>query len=155
MSLETYESPLGKIFFDVSTKGVTALTFKKPAKASISSDINPPLAAKVRKALDQYFAGDLDALAKLPLDVAGTDFQQRVWKAAQKIKAGKPISYQSLALKIGNRGASRAVGTALGKNPVVLAVPCHRVIASNGGLGGFSGGLNKKEFLLNHESVKH
>lgn len=155
MSMETFESPLGKLYFDVSSKGLAALSFRKPVKDKVHPDLNSKLASKVKRALTNYFEGDLDALASIPLDLAGTEFQRKVWKAAQRIPAGKPTSYGQLAQKIGHDGASRAVGTALGKNPVVLAVPCHRVISSNGGLGGFTGGLTKKKFLLQHESTLH
>ena len=155
MSVETYQSPMGTLYFDVSNRGLTALSFKKPQPSGAQSESNAKLAAQIRCALDKYFAGDFEALKDLPLDVKGTPFQQKVWHAAQKIPAGKPTSYGQLAKKIGHDGASRAVGSALGKNPVVLAVPCHRVLAANGGLGGFTGGLTKKQFLLSHESAVH
>lgn len=91
----------------------------------------------------------------LPLDLSmGTDFQQRVWRELQKIKLGETISYATLAERIGNPKACRAVANANGKNPFSLIIPCHRVIASDGKLGGYTGGLDKKEYLLALEGIK-
>lgn len=91
----------------------------------------------------------------LPLDLSlGTEFQQRVWRALQDIKLGETISYATLATRIGNPKAYRAVANANSKNPFSLIIPCHRVIASDGKLGGYTGGLDKKEYLLALEGVK-
>ena len=91
----------------------------------------------------------------LPLDLSlGTQFQQRVWRELQKIKLGETISYATLAIRIGNPKAYRAVANANSKNPFSLIIPCHRVIASDGKLGGYTGGLDKKEYLLALEGVK-
>ena len=91
----------------------------------------------------------------LPLDLSlGTDFQQKVWQALQDIEYGETISYATLATRIGNPKACRAVANANGKNPFSLVIPCHRVIASDGKLGGYTGGLDKKEYLLALEGVK-
>jgi len=100
--------------------------------------------------LASYFAGELTAF-DLPLALAGTPFQKRVWAELRRIPYGHTISYQELARRVGNPKASRAVGSANGQNPVAVIVPCHRVIASDGTLGGFGGGLDRKEWLLNHE----
>jgi methylated-DNA-[protein]-cysteine S-methyltransferase len=86
----------------------------------------------------------------LPLDVVGTEFQKRVWKELRKIPYGKTVSYQEIAKKLGTKGV-RAVGSAIGKNPLCIVIPCHRVIASNGGLGGYSGGITIKKALLSME----
>lgn len=91
----------------------------------------------------------------LPLDLSlGTNFQQKVWRALQQIPHGETISYATLACRIGNPKASRAVANANGKNPFSLIIPCHRVIGSDGKLGGYTGGLDKKEYLLALEGVK-
>jgi O-6-methylguanine DNA methyltransferase len=102
--------------------------------------------------LKAYFAGEIDSL-DLPLELSGTDFQQKVWDAARTIPAGQVRSYTWLAQKVGNPRAVRAVASALGANPALLFVPCHRVLRSNGDLGGFSCGLEWKEVLLAHEHV--
>jgi len=103
------------------------------------------------KQLNFYFAGKTERF-DIPLRPVGTDFQENVWKALRSIKYGKTVSYGDIAKKIGNPKAVRAVGAAIGKNPLSIIVPCHRVIGSNGKLTGFAGGLGTKEFLLNLES---
>jgi methylated-DNA-[protein]-cysteine S-methyltransferase len=84
----------------------------------------------------------------------GTPFQQAVWKALREIPRGKTISYAEMALRVGKPGAARAVGSALGRNPIPILFPCHRVIAAGGGIGGFGGGLEMKRLLLKQEGVK-
>jgi O-6-methylguanine DNA methyltransferase len=103
--------------------------------------------------LERYFAGDFTAFVGLELDFSGTDFQHRVWNALTQIEAGKTWSYSQLAEYLNAPSALRAVGTAVGQNPMMLVLPCHRVISKNGGLGGFAGGLERKKALLELESV--
>jgi methylated-DNA-[protein]-cysteine S-methyltransferase len=112
----------------------------------------PDICADLQKRLQDYFSGcRVDFPDKL--DFSGeTDFQRQVWQAAQLIPRGATKSYQWLANQIGKPGAARAVGQALGKNPLPIIVPCHRVVASNGRLGGFTGGIEMKRFLLILES---
>ena len=90
----------------------------------------------------------------VPLAPQGTEFQMKVWSELRKIPFGKTISYRELARKVQNEKACRAVGTANGKNPLSIVVPCHRVIAADGSLGGYSGGLEMKRALLSLESMK-
>ena len=89
----------------------------------------------------------------LELDLAGTAFQRRVWHELCKIPYGSAVSYAELARRIGQPSASRAVGSANGQNPIAIIVPCHRVIASGGGLGGYGGGIDRKQWLLEHEAT--
>jgi O-6-methylguanine DNA methyltransferase len=103
--------------------------------------------------LVRYFAGDRDALSDQPVRPHGTAFQRRVWRALCEIPAGETRSYGQLAASIGAPTASRAVGAANGSNPVSLFVPCHRVIASDGTLHGYGGGLDRKQWLLEHEGA--
>ncbi|WP_413520511.1 methylated-DNA--[protein]-cysteine S-methyltransferase [Psychrobacter glacincola] len=106
------------------------------------------------KQLDEYFKGERENF-DLPLDVSlGTEFQQQVWRALQDIKHGEAISYATLAQRVGNPKGYRAVANANGKNPFSIIIPCHRVIASDGKLGGYTGGLDKKEYLLALEGVR-
>ncbi|MFI5183683.1 MAG: methylated-DNA--[protein]-cysteine S-methyltransferase [Vicinamibacteria bacterium] len=105
-------------------------------------------------ALGRYFAGDLQALASVPVDTGGTPFQRRVWAALRDIPAGETRSYSYLARSIGAPKAVRAVGAANGANPVGIVIPCHRVIGANGGLVGYGGGLDRKRWLLLHEGVR-
>lgn len=103
-------------------------------------------------AMTRYFAGDLGVIEKLPVATAGTSFQRDVWRALRTIRCGEPISYAQLAERIGRPKAVRAVGLANGANPVGVVVPCHRVIGANGSLTGYGGGIERKRWLLEHES---
>ena len=101
--------------------------------------------------LAAYFRGDTNRfLTPLDLD-SGTPFQQKVWKELQRIPHGRTVSYGELARRVGAPKAARAVGQAVGANPIPILIPCHRVIRSNGELGGFSAGLEIKRWLLRHE----
>ncbi len=103
-------------------------------------------------AINRYFDGDLSALDSLPVKTAGTPFQCAVWGALRDIPFGTTVSYAGLAQKIGKPTAMRAVGLANGSNPVGVIVPCHRVIGANGSLTGYGGGIDRKRWLLDHES---
>lgn len=105
----------------------------------------------LKRSLEAYFKGDLDALNQVKTATSGTPFQREVWKALRMIPAGTTISYGQLAGKVGRKGASRAVGAANGANPIPIVVPCHRVIGADGSLTGFGGGLAHKKWLLDHE----
>jgi methylated-DNA-[protein]-cysteine S-methyltransferase len=104
-------------------------------------------------AFRRYFDGELDALDALPVDTGGTPFQQAVWTALRAIPCGHTVSYGTLAARIGSPTAVRAVGAANGRNPVPIVIPCHRVIAANGTLWGYGGGLDMKRWLLRHEGA--
>jgi methylated-DNA-[protein]-cysteine S-methyltransferase len=103
--------------------------------------------------LGAYFAGELTDF-DIELDLAGTEFQRRVWKALLTIPYGQTRSYGQIAEQIGAPGAARAVGLANGHNPIAIIVPCHRVIGANGSLTGFGGGLGRKRTLLELEKQK-
>jgi methylated-DNA-[protein]-cysteine S-methyltransferase len=113
---------------------------------------NPDPAGAVT-ALARYFAGDLEALDSIDVELNGTPFQRRVWAALRSIRAGTTCSYADLARRISAGHAVRAVGAANGANPVALVLPCHRVIGSNGSLTGYGGGIERKRWLLRHEGV--
>ena len=102
-------------------------------------------------AMGRYFAGDLAAIDRIPVEPAGTAFQRQVWLELSRIPCGTTISYAELAKRIGRPNAVRAVGLANGSNPVPIVVPCHRVIGSNGSLTGYGGGIERKRWLLEHE----
>ena len=101
--------------------------------------------------ITEYFAGQRTAF-DLPLDLAGTAFQQKAWLALATIPYGTTISYAEQARRVGHPRAVRAVGSANGRNPVPIVLPCHRVVTSGGSLGGFGGGLDVKRALLDHEA---
>jgi methylated-DNA-[protein]-cysteine S-methyltransferase len=109
--------------------------------------------AGARSAFAAYFAGDLGALDVLEVETGGTPFQRRVWEALRRIPAGSTLAYSELAQLIGSPTAVRAVGAANGRNPVPIVGPCHRVLARDGSLWGFGGGLDRKRWLLEHEGV--
>jgi methylated-DNA-[protein]-cysteine S-methyltransferase len=140
------DSKIGPLYLVASAKGLMGIFWKRQ---------EAPMAPKQNfKAVIDEVTEYLDGKRKkidLPLDVVGTEFQKRVWKELRKIPYGKTVSYQEIANKFGTKGV-RAVGTAIGKNPLCIVVPCHRVIASNGGLGGYSGGITIKKALLSMES---
>jgi methylated-DNA-[protein]-cysteine S-methyltransferase len=104
-----------------------------------------------RQQLAEYFAGRRRAF-ELPLDVRGTEFDRSVWEALGAVAYGDTVTYGQLARSIGHPRAARAVGAALGRNPLAIVVPCHRVVAAGGGLGGFGGGLARKRLLLAGEA---
>ena len=111
---------------------------------------DPVLAEAVRQ-VNAYFDGALQEFA-LPLAPAGTSFQRRVWDALCEIPYGTTISYLDLARRLSNERAVRAVGAANGRNPISIIIPCHRVMGSNGSLVGYGGGLERKRWLMDHET---
>jgi methylated-DNA-[protein]-cysteine S-methyltransferase len=149
-------SPLGGILLAADDRGLTMINFqdgkgaKKPPAGSVES------AAPFKEAASQihsYFQGKLKNF-KLPLSPQGTAFQRSVWKELCRIPYGKTISYRELAKRVGVPTAWRAVGSANGRNPLPIVVPCHRVIGSNGQLTGYYGGTHLKEYLLNLEAAE-
>jgi methylated-DNA-[protein]-cysteine S-methyltransferase len=104
-------------------------------------------------AFRRYFGGELSAIDQLIVKTAGTAFQREVWQALREIPCGSTISYSALAQRIGRPAAVRAVGLANGSNPICVVVPCHRVIGADGSLTGYGGGLERKRWLLRHESA--
>jgi AraC family transcriptional regulator of adaptative response/methylated-DNA-[protein]-cysteine methyltransferase len=147
---------LGPLLVAATSKGICRLTFdedeaalrKRFPKAVVMADDGAitSLAEAAVMAVDHPSRMD-----DLPLDVRGTAFQEAVWRELRKIPAGETRSYADIAVAIGQPGAVRAVGTANGANPVCVLVPCHRVIRSDGSLGGYAGGLERKRKLLEAE----
>ena len=115
-------------------------------------EVRDPAGARGR--LEAYFAGARDALAGQRMELHGTPFQLAVWRELRRIPPGRTLSYAALAVRVARPRAVRAVGQANGSNPVSLFVPCHRVIAADGGLGGYGGGLERKRRLLELEGAR-
>lgn len=113
---------------------------------------NHPLLDQLEAELDGFFNGKLTEFT-VPLDCPGSEWQTKVWNALIEIPYGQTVSYGQLAARLGNPGGARAVGLANGQNRVSIVVPCHRVIASDGTLHGYGGGLPRKRWLLDHEAV--
>ena len=155
------ETPLGVMWAAASEKGIVQFNmsndregFLKELRARIKAEyIEDTSRFKSLKAeLDRYFKGE-KFVFKGPFDMRGTPFQVAVWKAIYSIPYGKLTSYGGIAEQIGRPKAVRAVGNAVGDNPMGLIVPCHRVVWGNGGIGGFSGGLEWKRKLLKQEGI--
>jgi len=118
----------------------------------VTDEAHPTLLAAAQQ-LQEYFSGQRQSF-DLPLQPAwGTPFQRAVWQALQRIPYARTSTYADIARDIGNPKAVRAVGAAIGKNPHSIVVPCHRVVGANGSLTGFSGGLDRKQHLLQHETT--
>ncbi len=142
-------SPLGELYiFEEDNKIVQISTSYTPAMGC-KEDMSELLSNTVGQ-LNEYFAGTRKTFS-IPLDMRGTEFQKRVWNALLEIPYGETWSYKQLAEFIDNPKAVRAVGGANHNNPIMIIVPCHRVIGSNGSLTGYAGGLDMKEHLLNLE----
>jgi methylated-DNA-[protein]-cysteine S-methyltransferase len=151
-----YPSPLGKMLLVASDTALTGLHFvDEKYYPGIAADWqqNPDakMLARARRQLDEYFAGALTEF-DLPIEPEGTAFQCGVWRELQKIPYGTTINYGTLARRIDNPSASRAVGAANGRNPISIVIPCHRVIGANGDLTGYAGGMARKEALLRLEA---
>ena len=154
----TTQSPLGPLLIAATDRGICRLTFGEDETALHrkfpNADIRPDdgtIAPWVAAALAQI---ERPSDHQLPLDVRGTAFQERVWAELRKIPSGQTRSYAEIAAAVGSPGAVRAVGSANGSNPVSVLVPCHRVIRSDGSLGGYGGGLPNKVTLLAAEGIK-
>lgn len=148
------DSPYGPLTL-VATDGVLSGLYMtdqrhRPAEETFGEPCDEPFDEVVRQ-LDAYFARELTEF-DLPLNLAGTDFQRRVWEQLVRIPYGETRTYGELARDLGNPNASRAVGLANGKNPISIIVPCHRVIGSTGSLIGYGGGVDRKQRLLAFEA---
>ncbi len=145
-----YESPLGPLTLVGGPAGLSALRFPGDGEPLAAAARAPaPLADAVRQ-LDAYFARGL-ARFDLELDLGGTPFQRSVWDALQAIPRGSTTTYGALARELGRPAAVRAVAAAVGRTPVPIVVPCHRVLGSDGSLTGYRGGLERKQALLELE----
>jgi methylated-DNA-[protein]-cysteine S-methyltransferase len=151
MSQRTIDNPLGPMLATAEDGSLIALAFDAPTDNQHDHHDDCPLLDTVETQLLAYFAGQLDRF-EFPLAPRGTAFQRQVWAALQTIPRGETRSYASIAKQIGNPSAIRAVGAANGANPIAIIIPCHRVIASNGTLHGYAGGLERKRMLLDLEA---
>lgn len=146
--LDYLTSPLGLLQITATDTGVSTVWFVDKKEKEISGN---EIISACKKQLEEYFAGNRTDFS-LPFDLSGTEFQKKVWHRLLKIPFGKTISYMQVALDLGDVKSIRAVGTANGKNPVAVIIPCHRVIGSNGSLVGYGGGLWRKKWLIEFES---
>jgi methylated-DNA-[protein]-cysteine S-methyltransferase len=152
-----YESPLGPMIVAATNHGLAGLWFEGQRHLPESSGwpVKPqhPVLRRTVAQLDEYFGGKRTRF-ELPLDLqGGTAFQQSVWQALLSIPPGGTTSYGVLSQRIGQPAAVRAVGAAVGRNPLSIVVPCHRVLGSDGSLTGYAGGLQRKSALLQLEGA--
>lgn len=141
-------SPVGAIEIKGTKDAITFTSFIE--EVGVSSEVIPDVLLQCKKQLDEYFNGARKDFT-VPLAPQGTEFQKKVWEELLKIDFGNTASYMSIAKKMSNPGAVRAVGLANGKNPIGIIIPCHRVIGEDGSLTGYAGGLWRKKWLLEHE----
>lgn len=147
------QTPIGIICIEASKEAVTALYLDRKrflADIQFLKEPETDLLEKAGNQLIEYFQGKRKNF-DLPLEPAGTEFQKKVWKALCTIPYGQTKSYGEIAAQIGNPKACRAVGGANNKNPIMIFIPCHRVIGADGSLVGFGGGLDAKKYMLNLE----
>ena len=154
--LRHVDSPVGRLTLVASDQGVRAVLWPndRPNRVPLPPTVNGNhrVLTQAVDELDAYFGGVLDGFT-VAYDLHGTAFQLAVWRALGEIPAGTTVTYGEFAASVGRPTASRAVGAAVGRNPVSIALPCHRVVGSNGSLTGFAGGLAAKEWLLRHEGA--
>lgn len=154
----TITSPLGPLLLAASAQGLAGVWFKDQRHHPLDTTVaswgeggDHPVLRSAARQLERYFAGEAPGF-DLPLDLsAGTPFQQAVWEALLAIPAARTHSYTEVAQRVGRPAAVRAVGTAIGRNPLSIVVPCHRVLGAGGALTGYAGGLDRKAALLRLE----
>lgn len=160
------ETPIGSVIVVGDNASLYALQFadkqdwnnvitqlQTKFNTTITQGVTSPILS-IQDELASYFAGTLTAF-KTPLQLSGTPFQQQVWQELMKIAHGTTISYAQLAMKVGQPKACRAVANANGANRLAIIIPCHRVINSNGKLGGYTGGIHHKQWLIEHELTQY
>ena len=148
LDIHYFDSPLGKIKVRGDVEGVQEVLF---SKSTLEMENNVPnTLVPCLEQLQQYFAGKRFVF-DFKINPQGTDFQKTIWVLLQELHFGSTISYLKLSRQYGNTKAVRSVAAAIGKNPILVAIPCHRVIGSDGTLVGYSGGLERKESLLELE----
>lgn len=155
-------SPIGELTAFVHGEALVALELpgtRHPAEDDLERRFGALAVQDADDALDlrsrfhAYVVGDLAALDTIPVETGGTPFQRAVWAALRRIPPGTTCSYAGLARAVGTPAAVRAVGAANGANPIAIVIPCHRVVRSDGTLGGYGGGLERKRWLLEHEKA--
>jgi len=147
LSAEYFRSPVGTLKIVSDGRAIKEIALVKGEKQNSGDN----LTAEAVSQLKEYFDGKRTDFI-FPIAPDGTDFQKKVWDVLLKIPYGKHLTYGEVAELAGNKNACRAVGNAVGKNPILIAIPCHRVTASDG-IGGFSAGIEIKKYLLNKENI--
>lgn len=156
LTVSAIDSPVGTLRVVASDDALLAVLWPDERDGRVTFDDEPSpgtnaVVASTARQLDEYFTGGRRNF-DLPLDLRGTDFQQQVWRSLPEIPYGETSTYAKQAASIGRPRAIRAVGSANGRNPLSIVLPCHRIVAANGSLAGFAGGLDTKRWLLDHEA---
>lgn len=146
------DSPIGRVRVLGTDRGITHVDFSEKSEGA-TKDL-PLSFLQCLDQLEQYFDGSRKTFDSLPLVLRGTEFQLKVWEATSDVRFGETVQYGDIAKLIGSPDAVRAVGTALGRNPLCLLVPCHRVLPKGANGGGYAWGVERKEWLLAHERAK-
>jgi methylated-DNA-[protein]-cysteine S-methyltransferase len=147
---DAFESPLGRLIVQASDRGVTGLFFPGGAGRLDARSRDRNLLAPAIAQLEEFFGGHREAF-ELELDLAGTPFQRRVWRELEKVAYATTITYTELARRVGRPDIVRGVAAAVGRTPVPIVIPCHRIVAASGALTGYAGGLRRKRALLDLE----
>ncbi len=153
----TYESPIGLLTLESDGASLMGLWVEGQKHfggktVQYMVDHSLPVFAQIKEWLDGYFAGSCPAVSQLPLHLQGTAFQQEVWQLLLELPHGTTVSYGALAKTIAQRrGVASVSAQAVGRNPIMLIVPCHRVVGTDGSLTGYAGGVERKQWLLEHE----
>lgn len=145
---EKFESPFGILYLIFSGSQLSEISFQRPSDIPFRKGA---ATVSFRGELKKYFSGSKIHFRQKTTFLTGTEFEKKVWAALKKIPFGETRSYKWIAEQIGNPGAARAAGRALSKNPVPIVIPCHRVIASDGSIGGYALGVDMKKHLLEME----
>lgn len=151
MFYDFYESPIGCLQLTASEDAVVSVVFQDDF-SKIGKVYSNDLLVHCKYQLSAYFEGNLSTF-DIPIGLYGTDFQRKVWSLIDKIPKGSSETYLSLANKLNNPKAVRALGAAVGSNPLYILIPCHRVVGAKGKLTGYGAGLWRKEWLLKHEGL--
>jgi methylated-DNA-[protein]-cysteine S-methyltransferase len=148
---DVLETPIGALTLVAGARGLTGLRFPGRGGPLDDGAREPEALAAATRRLDEYFAGERMAFG-LPLDLGGTPFQRRVWATLLEVPYGTTVTYTELAEAVGRPDIVRAVAATVGRTPVPIVVPCHRVVGANGALTGYGGGLQRKRALLDLEA---
>jgi methylated-DNA-[protein]-cysteine S-methyltransferase len=166
LAIEMVETPLGAVLLAADGDGILRAADFADCEARLRGlldrrlghdgyELLPgPVRAAIKAALAAYFAGDLAAIGRIPVQAGGTAFQNAVWSGLRAIEPGRTVTYSQLASNLGKPRSARAVGHANGANPICIVVPCHRLVGADGALTGYSGGIARKRWLLHHEAAK-
>jgi O-6-methylguanine DNA methyltransferase len=161
IAVETIDSPIGPLTLAFEDEVLVSVEFDKGPERRLSwvkrqfpgeDLVERPPESRAAKALKAYFVDPTTDFSDIPLKLYGSDFQVQVWETLRRIPLGETAAYGTVARLVGQPDASQAVGRANGDNPIPVIVPCHRVIGMDGSLTGFGGGLERKTWLLDHES---